>query len=225
MKNLLAALLVLSTTCSIAQEIQITGSYGYRFGGSVDVYRNGVYGDLKLEDSESFSLDVTFKIREDLGISAQYWGQNTSLDYYGYNSSELIDLGDVLVSYILVGPVYEKRVNNVTPFGNLGLGAAILDPSRADLDYASRFAVSLNGGVKIDLSHRLALQLRGGILMPMQFGGGGLFCSVGTGGSGCGVNVGASTTILQGDISGGIVLRLGDVESAHKPSPSSSPNW
>jgi hypothetical protein len=113
----------------------------------------------------------------------------------------------------------------VTPFGNIGLGAVIFDPSRPEFASESRFAVGLNGGVKIGLSHRIALQLRGGILMPMQFGGGGLFCSIGTGGSGCGVNVGASTTIIQGDISGGIVLRLGDVDSDHKPTPSTSPNW
>lgn len=225
MKNLLAALFIILATSSIAQEIQLTGSYGYRFGGSFDVYYNGRYGEIKLEDSESFSLDLTFKLREDFGISAQWWGQNTALDYYGYASPELEGLGDILVSYILVGPVYEKRINNVTPFGNIGLGAAIFDPDRPEFNTESRFAVGLNGGVKIDLSHRLALQLRGGLLMPMQFSGGGFFCGIGTGGSGCSVNVGASTTILQGDISGGIALRLGDIESAHAPSPSSSPNW
>ena len=90
---------------------------------------------------------------------------------------------------------------------------------------AGRFAVGLNGGVKIDLGTRLALQLRGAMLLPMQFGGGGLFCGIGTGGSGCSVSVGASTTVIQGDISGGIVLRLGDVDTPHQPSPSSSPNW
>lgn len=225
MKNLLAVLFVVLATSSIAQEIQLTGSYGYRFGGAVDVYYNGRYGEIKFEDSESFSLDLTFKIREDFGISAQWWGQNTSIDYYGYSASEVDGLGDVLISYILVGPVYEKRINNVTPFGNIGLGAAIFDPNRQEFNTESRFAVGLNGGVKIDLSHRLALQLRAGILMPMQFGGGGLFCGLGTGGSGCSVNVGASTTIMQGDVSGGVVLRLGDANSAHAPSPSSSPNW
>lgn len=225
MKNLLACVFIILSLSGMAQEIQLTGSYGYRFGGSVDVYYNGRYGEVKFEDSESFSLDLTYKIREDFGVSAQWWGQNTSLDYFGYSESELEGLGDIMISYILVGPVYEKRVNNVTPFGNIGVGAAIFDPSRAEFATESRFAVGLNGGVKIDLSHRLGLQLRGGILMPMQFGGGGLFCGIGTGGSGCSVNVGASTTILQGDISGGVILRLGDVESAHAPSPSSSPNW
>lgn len=225
MKNLLSVLFIVLASTSIAQEIQLTGSYGYRFGGAVDVYYNGRYGEIKFEDSESFSLDLTVKLREDFGISAQYWGQNTSMDYFGYASSELDGLGDILLSYILVGPVYERRINNVTPFGNIGVGAVIFDPSRREFASESRFAVGLNGGVKIGLSHRIALQLRAGILMPMQFGGGGLFCSVGTGGSGCGVNVGASTTIVQGDISGGIVLRLGDVDSDHKPTPSTSPNW
>ena len=221
----MAFLFLISGLTAVGQEIQLTGSYGYRFGGSVDVYYNGRFGELKFEDSESFSFDLTYKIREDFGISVQYWGQNTSLDYYGYIDPELSDLGNILLSYILVGPVYEKRINNVTPFGNLGVGAAILDPSRKEFDTTSRFAVSLNGGVKIDLSHRIALQLRGALLMPMQFSGGGLFCSVGTGGSGCGVDVGASTTILQGDISGGIVVRLGDSTAPMKKSPSSSPNW
>lgn len=222
MKNLLVALFLITTTASIAQEIQLTGSYGYRFGGTVDVYYNGRYGEVKFEDSEAYSLDLTFKLRDNFGISAQYWGQNTAMDYFGYASSELDGLGDVHISYILVGPVYENRINSVTPFGNFGFGAVILDPARAEFNSESKFALGLNGGVKIDISHRLAIQLRAGILMPMQMGSGGLFCS---NGGGCGVSVGASTTIMQGDISGGIVLKLGDVQSVYKPSPTSSPNW
>lgn len=223
-KLLLVALTVLSAGV-YAQEIQLTGSYGYRFGGTIDVYYNGRYGEIKLEDSESFSFDLTYKLREDFGISVQYWGQNTQLDYYGYAAPELEGLGDILLSYVLAGPVWEKRINHVTPFGNFGAGAAIFDPSRPDFSTEWMFAVGLNGGVKIDLGSRIALQLRGGMLIPMQFSGGGLFCSVGTGGSGCGVGVGASSSIIQGDISGGIVLRLGDVQTAHKPSPTTSPNW
>ncbi|MCA1761524.1 MAG: hypothetical protein ABR574_04890 [Cryomorphaceae bacterium] len=222
MKNLLVTFFVIASTASIAQEIQLTGSYGYRFGGSVDVYYNGRYGEIKFEDSEAFSLDITYKLRDDFGISAQYWGQNTAMDYFGYASSELDGLGDVLISYILVGPVYEKRIKSVTPFGNLGVGAVIMDPQRAEFSSDSRFAVGLNGGVKIDISHRLAIQLRAGILMPMQMGGAGLFCS---GGGGCGVDIGTSTTIMQGDISGGVILKLGDVESAYQPTPTSSPQW
>jgi hypothetical protein len=44
----------------------------------------------------------------------------------------------------------------------------------------------------------------------MQFGGIGFGCGIGTGGGGCGAGASTYTSIIQGDFTGGIVLKLGD---------------
>jgi|GEM_PF-6959611 len=58
------------------------------------------------------------------------------------------------------------------------------------------------------------------MLLPLQFGSGGLYCGIATGGSGCSVGVGASSTIIQGDFSAGIVLKLEPAEVGGKYAPS-----
>jgi len=93
----------------------------------------------------------------------------------------------------------------VVPFGGGGLGLVVATPSQSNLSAAYRFAFTLQGGVKIWLNDKVGLRLRGAMLGPMQWGSGGLFCSSG---SGCDIGVGASTTILQGEFTGGVVVKL-----------------
>ncbi len=52
------------------------------------------------------------------------------------------------------------------------------------------------------------------MLLPLQFGSGGVYCGIATGGSGCSVGVCASSTIIQRDFSAGIVLKLGRLKLA-----------
>jgi hypothetical protein len=46
------------------------------------------------------------------------------------------------------------------------------------------------------------------MLMPLYFGGLGFGCGIGTGGSSCGGGATFGTEIIQGDFTGGIVLRI-----------------
>ena len=107
----------------------------------------------------------------------------------------------------------------------IGLGAetAVLTDPKSDV--LVRFAASLQGGAKFDLSEKIGLRIKAAMLMPLQFGSGGLFCGIGTGGSGCSVNVGASSSIIQGDFSAGVVVKLGNSDSQQEKSPSSNPVW
>ena len=56
---------------------------------------------------------------------------------------------------------------------------------------------------------KIGIRAQGRFLIPITFSGAGMYCGIGTGGSGCSIGTSGWGTILQGDISGGLVIRLG----------------
>src|SRR5690554_1866114 len=225
MKRILLFALILFSLDTLAQSLELTPYYGYRVGGRIDVYSGPDLGYVRFRDSESFGLDLNYELRTGMSVNLAWYGQSTFVDFYGYNNAEIQKVGDSFVNYFMLSGIYEKQHGGITPFAGLGLGAATTILTDPKSDVVVRFAASLQGGAKFDLSERIGLRIKAAMLMPLQFGSGGLFCGIGTGGSGCSVNVGASSSILQGDFSAGLIVKLGDSNSQHGKTPSSSPTW
>lgn len=181
-------------------------------------------GYLKINDSESWGVDLSYPVRADFDVNFSWYGQFTTVDFYNYGyNPDLQSLGDASVNYYMLSGIYKRHRDGITPFGGFGIGVATARLTTLDSDAAVRFAASLQAGIKFDLSDMLGLRIRAAMLTPLQFGSGGLFCGIGTGGSGCSVSVGASSSILQGDFSAGLVLKLGG--NTQKTTPSTPPNW
>jgi len=70
------------------------------------------------------------------------------------------------------------------------------------------FSAALGGGVKFFFSDRIGIRLQGRLLLPMYFSGGGLFVGIGSGGTSSGVSVSTGVLAVQGDFSGGLIIRL-----------------
>lgn len=225
MKQIIFLTLILFCIDAAGQSIEITPSYGYRVGGELDVYSGPYLGYIRFKDSESFGIDLNYEVRPGLAVNLAWYGQSTTVDFYGYQNAEIEKLGDSFVNYFMLSGIVEKDHAGITPFVGAGLGAATAMLTDPKSDVLVRFAASLQGGAKFDLSDKIGLKIRAAMLMPLQFGSGGLFCGVGTGGSGCSVSVGASSSIIQGDFSAGLVLKLGESGSQHAKSPTSSPTW
>ncbi len=206
----------------LAAQLEISGSYGYRVGGEVDAYFNGDLGYIKIAESESFSVDLDYQLREGFSVSLQWFAQDTRMDFHGFNNFEVEQLGGAWNNYFLVNGIYEKEIDHITPFAGLGVGIATASFDDPRYDTSVHFAVALQGGLKFFFTERLGIKLKAAMLMPLQYGSGGLYCGTG---SGCSVGAGASTTIIQGDFSGGVVVKLGETHSKPHTSHSSSPTW
>jgi hypothetical protein len=87
------------------------------------------------------------------------------------------------------------------------LGASRFDPTEQNED-AWRFAVALGVGIKYFFTDAVGIRLQARMLMPLYFGGVGFGCGIGTGGSSCGGGAYFGTEILQGDFTGGVVIRI-----------------
>jgi len=199
---------IILPSLSFAQaKVEITPFGGYMFGGKLRFYE----GELKIEDNVNYGILLNFALAPDTKLEL-FWSQMATTarfkSYYGFDFPELEDPFSVNVNYIQIGGVQEADINNdmIKPFGAFTLGTTYFNPTDNNIQDSWRFSVTLGGGAKIWLSDRIGIRLQGRLLMPLYFAGGGVY--FGTGGSG--VSVGAGSTILQGDLTAGLIIGLGD---------------
>jgi hypothetical protein len=205
MKKLLFTLIVIFTvtTFSQGQGVELTGFYGYQTAASVNVFQ----GKLKARGAENFgaALDISLPFSESSQIELLYIHQDTQLDLDPFVGADT-KLFDASVEYYQIGVV--KRIlqaGPVVPFGAFTAGWATINPDEAGRSSESRFAMTAGAGAKIYFG-KVGLRLQARLLAPIQWGSGGLFCGSG----GCSVGVGATTSIIQADFTGGVFLSLGD---------------
>ena len=198
---------VLVPSVTFAQaKVEVTPFGGYMFGGKLRFYE----GELKIQDNANYGILLNFALAPDTKLEL-FWSQMATTarfkSYYGFDFPELEDPFSVNVNYIQIGGVQEADINNdmIKPFGAFTLGTTYFNPTDNNLQDSWRFSVTLGGGVKFWFTDRVGIRLQGRLLMPLYFSGAGIY--FGTGGSG--LSVGAGSAILQGDLTGGLIIGLG----------------
>ena len=90
----------------------------------------------------------------------------------------------------------------VRPYGTGSMGAAIFSDREGLESDRWRFSIGLGGGLKLFPTERIGFRLQARMLVPMYFNG--IWFGVGTGGGSGGVST--SSSIVQGDFTGGLIL-------------------
>ena len=216
MKKLKVLLLTVLFPALAFSQVELVPFAGYFFGGSI----NYVQGKLKIPNSVDYGISVLVPVQPLVDVELNYTRSDqvtgTFSPYAGYPTYEF-DEFLVVTNYFQVGGI-SKFYNGSTdavaqPFGSFSLGATWFDVSKAPnsiyenslYEDVWRFSVALGLGVKLMFSERVGIMLRGRLLMPLTFAGGGLY--FGTGGSG--VTLNSWVAPLQGDFNGGIIIKLG----------------
>ena len=194
-----------------AQKLEITPFGGYFFAGKLAVRE----GDLNIKNDANYGVTIDFSIRRDIQIELMYNRLDTRLVLKEYPTGVNKDLFDLSVNYFHIGGVYRaQEIEKGYLFTTFSLGATLFSPNVdtyqmddgevVDVSEDWRFSIALGGGIKYFLSDKIGIRTQIRILMPIYFGGGGLY--FGTGGSG--VSLGAGTNLVQGDITGGLIFVL-----------------
>ena len=203
--GLIMLFFVFQPSASQAQvKFDITPSYGFVF--STNLYT--AQGDLILVDSPDFGLTLDIghpNLPGGMMIQLMYNRQDTQMDLKEWPSGVRSTLFDVIVEYYQIGVVRPLKMGKVQPYGVVGLGAASFNPVGSTWGTEWLFAAHLGGGAKVFLSESIGLRFQGRMLLPMTFGGGGLWCGTG----GCSVGVGSYSSFLQFDFNAGVVISLG----------------
>lgn len=184
------------------QGMQVSLMGGYSLFGSTSGYN--------IKDSFSASVVVGKPIGFGRVVEFSYHRQDTKLeDLVGIRPTKLFDM---TTEYFQIGVAQEAAPGeDTTPYGMFSLGAvrynpgSSTDPKFKNLSDEWRFAINLGGGIKLFVNETVGIRLSALLMMPLTFGGGGLFCGTG----GCNVGIGASTVFVQAELQAGLIFKLG----------------
>jgi len=184
-----------------AQRIEISPFYGYMYGGKLEIRE----GEIDIKDDQEFGGTLTVKISDFLTGEFIYIRQNSFMKFTDRLDGTTERIFDIATEYYLVGGVKSIEVSErVVPFGGINIGVVRYAPQDVDLSDEVRFAFGLGGGVKLFFSDRVGFRAQAHFLFPIQGGGAGIFCGTG----GCNGSVGGTTSIFQGEVSGGLIFVL-----------------
>ncbi|MDP2577539.1 MAG: hypothetical protein Q8W48_07475 [Candidatus Palauibacterales bacterium] len=177
---------------------ELTGFVGYLWGGGVDV----VGGQISTKAAADFGGILDIRIRRDAMIEFSYTRQNTELlrkDLAG-PTTVISDMG---VDFFQIGILGEARQlrGPAVPFISLTFGATHFSPETNTLSDEWRFSTILGGGVKALFSEHVGVRAQGRLLATFLNSGSSVWC----GGGGCSLGL-FGTGLLQGEVSGGLVL-------------------
>jgi len=212
LKRLLSVLLVILSLSSFAQ-IEVSPMVGYFFGGSTNFYE----GSIKIKDNINYGLHLGFDMGHHNGIEFSYSLSPTIAQWRpSFNYNDILPARDFNLNthtFLLGGLKGIPLANdNMIGFGGFKLGAIMYHPTNSNQVNISdvwRFMVGINAGIKFFINDIVGLRIQGNMYMPLYFNGGGFYCGIGSGGSNCGASVNSTVVIFEGDLSAGLIFKLG----------------
>jgi opacity protein-like surface antigen len=207
-KVALSALIVFFLlTSAFSQNVELTGYVGGQLNGGLDL-STSLFRRIEVENSMNYGLSAGYLVGEHYGVEfqwnhskadtlAQPAGGGSDIKVFALNQDQY--MGNFLFHFT-------DREAKLRPFAFFGLGASHLSPDRSGVDSTTRFAFSLGGGAKYNISKHFAL--RGQAKWSPTYittTDGGYWCDPFWGG--CWV-VGNDHYLHEFDITGGITFRF-----------------
>lgn len=199
--KLVCALLFLSP---LAQSVSAQPSITLEaFGGWLWTGSAGYNGNIKVDDKGNYGVRGGVAPGTGMVIEFEWNHTETTLHGYDYVTNQNYRV-DGIMNYYLLGFNKELSEGPAVPFGLFNVG--VLNLKGVEQNFSENwFTVGLGGGLKYYLSDKVGIRLQARLFMPMSFAGVGFGC----GGGGCGTNVSGYANTIQGDFTGGIILKLG----------------
>jgi len=192
--GLLATLLVVPQQAFSQNGIELSGYTGWMLGGKVNLYN----GSLKIEDGQNWGITLSKQIAPGMYAELMYNRLVSNITVREYGEPPYV-FTKMATQYFHAGAVKELMSEGaIRPYGTGSLGATVFSDQEGHNSDVWRFSVGLGGGLKIFLSEHIGFRLQARMLVPLYFNG----LWFGTGGAG----VSTSSTIVQGDFTGGIIL-------------------
>jgi hypothetical protein len=190
--------------------IEITPLVGYVFGGgfNTDGFSGVPDGKLTLESNVGYGVEVGFTPNGSTWFELTYLRQSTDITFKpqggGACASGNCSAG-FATNYIHGGARFEFGQKKIHPFLGFGLGVTIFDPSTSGLSTETDFSISAEGGVRYMFGKAQRFGLRGTFRGWFTFVPNGSYsgwCTI----YGYCYAAENSSTVTQGEISGGLVI-------------------
>ncbi len=197
-------LLLLCTVIFLSQPIVAQPSITLEaFGGWLWTSRAGYTGNEFIVDDEgNYGARIGVQPNDAILVEFEYNHTDTRITGNNFVSGNVSE--DVSMDYYMLGINKHMAEGPAIPYGLLNLG--VMNMKGKTINFSENwFTVGLGGGLKYYLNDKIGIRLQARLLLPMQFGGIGIGCGTG----GCGGGVSTYTTTIQGDFTGGVILKLG----------------
>ncbi|KPJ84121.1 MAG: hypothetical protein AMS19_01895 [Gemmatimonas sp. SG8_23] len=189
---------------------------GWKWGGSMSVRE----GRLNAAASEHFGAELAIRVRQDgLGVLyVDYQPSTLRIDRYGEPNRELYDMD---VWYFMGGGTGELiGQGRAVPYATFLIGAAWFNPrgtAAEGIGSETMFASIIGAGVRLPLGQddRVQIRLDGRMHLTIPYGGVGMWCGSG----GCSGTFGGTVGPVQGSVSAGLRLALGDTPPRRSGAP------
>jgi hypothetical protein len=190
-------------SADVFSQFEIQPYTGYMFGGR----GYGYYAEVNIDDGQNWGIIGDITVYPGVQVELMYNRMLSRASVWDYRDKETYTF-DLASEYFMVGGLKDVDFGRVKPFGSFLIGVSAHSPQDPQYNNKISFAMSLGGGVKLFINDFIGIRLQGRLLTPLFFSGIGIGCGIGTGGASCGGGVGLSSTLLQGDFSGGIIIVL-----------------
>lgn len=202
--KLLVAVLLFTANSALAQDVELSAYTGWMFGGVSKYSYNLGSSELKNVSGQNYGGTFSVRMPSFVILEVGYMRMDSELKFRGYlgETNQTIDMS---TEYYQIGAVKEIVPDgDLRPFGLISIGAVRYHPKEGFYSDEWLFAANLGLGAKYYISDRFGLRLQARMMMPFSWVSGGVYCGTG----GCGSGVSASSTVIEGDISGGILVVL-----------------
>lgn len=195
-------------------EVEITPFGGWLWTSNVpvwvwdDAFNRYVERDVKVTDKANYGARIGVKVDFNTVVEFEYNRTEAEIIVPGAQTDSTGRIGFV-ANYYMLGGVYETGDDQLVPFGIFNIGMTNFKGTEGAGQSFNTFTVGAGGGIKYFLSDAIGIRLQARLIFPMTFSGVGFGCGIGTGGGGCGTSVGGYSSIIQGDFTGAIILRMG----------------
>jgi len=173
------------------------------FGGWLWTGKAGYNGTIKVDDLGNYGVRGGISPRYDMVVEFEWNHTETAVHWYDYSDATNYS-EEVIMNYYLLGFNQELTDGPAIPYGVFNIG--VLNVKGKEINFSENwFTVGLGGGLKYYFSDRVGIRLQARLLLPMQFAGVGFGCGTG----GCSSGASGYTSTIQGDFTGGVILKLG----------------
>jgi len=183
--------------------IELTPISGYSLNGHVNLYR----AKFKMDNAAHYGGIISVEVAPGLLGEFSYTRSKTTAKYEDFLTGDKTNY-DMAIDYFQLGGVKELKKGPVVPFGMASLGITWFNMTTHGVSDHVSFSAALGGGIKFFFNDRIGIRMQGRLLLPMYFSGGGLFLGIGSGGPSTGVGISTGVLTVQGDFSGGLIVRF-----------------
>ena len=190
-------LLIISLSVQAQPAITLEGFGGWLWTGSA-----GYNGSIKVDDLGNYGIRAGVEPNDYMLIEFEWNHTETNIHWFDVIEGNTTE--PVIMNYYMLGFNKQMSEGPAVPYGLVNLG--VMNLKGQTLNFSSNwFTVGLGGGIKYYFVEKVGIRLQARLLLPMQFAGIGFGC----GGGGCGSSVSTWTSTIQGDFTGGLILKLG----------------